>query len=235
MSDFNENKNNSPEPSVPENVGASYEAPTFEETKTEKTSLVAYFKSKEFWSLNLLFFFGGLLGLFFFLYAVLPFITRKGSEKPLPALTEKSLPEAIKILEKMNLRYQVDSLTYDPDIPPLTVLSQKPAPGHKVKPRRTIYLNVNKKQPTLVEIPPYSEFVSLEDYIHYLQARGFRIGRIDSVVRNDAPGQVIGVYLQNKKLRDGDKIPKGSVVNVQVSKYPVLEKEPSDSLPENTH
>ncbi len=220
MSDFKENMH--PDFEEKKNL------PTENNETSHKVSFMEYLKSKEFWSINLLFIAGGFFFLFLFLYAVLPIITKKGSEKELPNLTGKKLSEALQVIEEMGLRYQVDSLTYDPDIPPLTLLSQNPAPGHKVKPKRTVYLNVNKRQPTLVEIPPYSEYVSLEDYIHYLQTRGFRVGKIDSVIRNDAPGQVVGVFLKNKRVQDGDKIPKGSIVNIQVSKYPHIEE--TDSL-----
>ncbi len=187
-----------------------------------------YLKSKEFWIINLAVVFAGIFSLMIFLYVILPFITKASSEVSVPKLEGKKLEQAVRMLEKKGLKYQVDSTFYDPDLPPLQVLSQNPKPLAKVKPGRTIYIRVNKKQPTLVPLPPYDEFVAGQDYIIYLRNRGFNVINIDTVYNKAAPDQVVKVIYNNKLVKSNEAIPKGAKVSIVVNVNKIEEE--ADSL-----
>ena len=193
--------------------------------------IIEYIKSKEFWVINVIIIIVGILSLIIFLYVILPIFTNAGEEITVPNWEGKNLKE-IKKEEALVFKLEVDSPNYDPSIPPLQIISQKPSAGTKVKPGRTIYITVNKKQPTLVPIPNYKDYVSGQDYISYLQSRGFFIEKIDSVYnydKNAANDQVVGVLYKGKLIKSGELLPKGSRVVMVVNINPTNDTSIKDS------
>src|SRR5690606_19961954 len=74
---------------------------------------------------------------FFFVY--LPFSTNHGEAITVPELKEMKVDQLETYLDNRDLRYEISDCTFVANRPPLTVITQYPQPGAKVKEGRKIY------------------------------------------------------------------------------------------------
>jgi len=93
------------------------------------------------------------VGLVWLTFRWLEYHTNHGQEIPVPNIVNKSVQEAIKILDDSGLDYEVDSFKYDPKYRPFQVLQVYPSPGSRVKDGRAIQLKVNPRTWARVEVP----------------------------------------------------------------------------------
>ena len=89
------------------------------------------FKSLFNWKvlLNLLVAIGVFVGLVWLTFRWLEYHTNHGQEIPVPNVVNKTVHEAIKILDDTGLEYEVDSAKYDPNFRAFQVLQVFPSPG----------------------------------------------------------------------------------------------------------
>ncbi|HCN12011.1 MAG TPA: serine/threonine protein kinase, partial [Chryseobacterium sp.] len=92
-------------------------------------------------------------GLVWLTFRWLEIHTNHGKEIPVPNVMNKSVHDAIKILDDSGLEYEVDSFKYDPKYRPFQVLQVYPSPGSRVKDGRTIILKVNPRTWAQVSVP----------------------------------------------------------------------------------
>lgn len=137
--------------------------------------------------------------------------TRHGEGLPVPDLKGLNVEEAISILEKQGLRYQIDSV-YQADKAPGTVIEQDPDPHTNVKVKRTIYLTI------ITRSAPFIKFPEIEGRT-FLEARsilnnfGLKLG--DTTYTSDvARDVVLEVHAGGKRIRAGEELPKGSRINL---------------------
>lgn len=143
------------------------------------------------------------------------YYTMHGYELEVPDLKGYSLHEAESELEKMELKFVVlDSSEYYPDKPILSVISQYPAPGAKVKPGKEVRLTINPSGPRLVRVPDLVER-SRRRAIYDLESKGFRLGRI-SYVPYIGKDMVVAAQHNGRELSPNDYLPKGSVIDLVV-------------------
>lgn len=143
------------------------------------------------------------------------YYTMHGYELEVPDLKGYSLHEAESELEKMELKSVVlDSSEYYPDKPILSVISQYPAPGAKVKPGKEVKLTINPSGPRLVRVPDLVER-SRRRAIYDLESKGFRLGRI-SYVPYIGKDMVVAAQHNGRELSPNDYLPKGSVIDLVV-------------------
>lgn len=143
------------------------------------------------------------------------YYTMHGYELEVPDLKGYSLHEAESELEKMELKSVVlDSSEYYPDKPILSVISQYPAPGAKVKPGKEVRLTINPSGPRLVRVPDLVER-SRRRAIYDLESKGFRLGRI-SYVPYIGKDMVVAAQHNGRELSPNDYLPKGSVIDLVV-------------------
>jgi beta-lactam-binding protein with PASTA domain len=91
---------------------------------------------------------------FFFVY--LPFTTNHGEAITVPDLKKKNVEELEDFLGDRDLRYEVDC-TFVTNAPPLTIISQYPLPGSKVKEGRKIYVTVVSRTAPLIKMPKLTD------------------------------------------------------------------------------
>ena len=133
-------------------------------------------------------------------------------EVQVPAVTERSLEEAIAALEEAGLKnYQVVGHVHHETIPENHVVIQKPGAGQTVKENRLIELTVSKG-PDLVEVPALENRRSGK--LSELESLGLIPEREYEFSRKFGSGIVI------RQDPDSGKIPRGEKVKLVVSQGP---------------
>ncbi|WP_044207373.1 PASTA domain-containing protein [Flammeovirga sp. OC4] len=158
--------------------------------------------------------------MFFYLY--LPTSTKHGQTVTVPDIDSLSIDDATKRLESAGLRFEVfDSaaVNYNPDLPYLTVLSQTPLAGEKVKDNRKIYLTVNPSKPAAIKLPDLIDG-SLKNAVVRIKNLGLKIGSInrkpDQFVNNVLEVKYKGKSISKEELIRGFKVLKGTEVDLVV-------------------
>ena len=103
---------------------------------------------------------------------------------------------------------------YVENSPPGLVINQNPYPGAHVKRGRNIYLYVTATLPPLVEMPNLLD-KSLRQAKNMLDNAGLKTGQV-RMVTAPLSGFVLQQTYKNNTIQPGTKIPKGSVINIEV-------------------
>lgn len=141
--------------------------------------------------------------------------TRHGESLKVPDLKGKSLKEAISIIDKNNLEYQILDSTFRDDLPALAIIDQNPKAFAIIKSGRTIYLTINSSTKPTVEIP---DLIGKSSYKYAkMQLEGLGL-RVDSPMYKPDPhqGAVLEVLASGKTISKGTKIAKGSLITLVV-------------------
>ena len=139
--------------------------------------------------------------------------TRHGQTMKVPDVRGKKFDDATDILDKNHLDYEVMDSAYMPDKPPLSIIEQNPKPETVVKSGRTIYLTVNSASAPLTEVPDLIGKSSYKYARIQLEGLGFRVA--DPVYKPDPHRDaLLGMLVENKPLKQGTKVPKGSTITL---------------------
>jgi|GEM_PF-117082 len=193
-----------------------------------QASFWEYLKSKEFLLSIAILFGGGLLLLVLTLTVLLPIITHHNDQTEVPDITGLPLRKAIDLLNEKGLEYEVSDSVYKPDLKPLTIDHQDPSALSIVKPGRTIFLRVNKKQPPMVKLPNIFE-ESMEHARDILLNWKLRVGNV-TYVPSSFNNLVIGAYYQGQALKKDMPVPEGAKIDLKVSSWNVAQKIPVPEL-----
>lgn len=140
--------------------------------------------------------------------------THHGESVTIPPLRNKSVPEAMRILEEMGMEGVVTDTGYVRTLPADCVLEQSPAAGQKVKTGRVVYLTVNASKSPTITVPDIIDNSSLREAMAKLTAMGFKVGQPEFV-----PGEkdwVYGILCRGRHLVAGDKVSVDDYVIIQV-------------------
>lgn len=167
---------------------------------------------------NLIVAIGMFVGLIWLTFRWLEYHTDHLKEIPVPNVIDKSIHEAIKILDDSGLEYEVDSLQYNPKFKPLQVLKMYPVPGAKVKHSRTIQIIINPKTWAPVQVPDV-----LDRYkglaFRQLEQVGLKVG--DTIyepnIQRDA---LIRMEMNGQEVKPGSLVPYFSTINVVIGTGP---------------
>jgi eukaryotic-like serine/threonine-protein kinase len=140
--------------------------------------------------------------------------TRHGEYIVLPNLSKTNLSTAEALLKSLELKYIVIDSVYVEDSPPGLVINQNPYPGAHVKRGRNIYLYITSTLPPLVEMPDLLD-KSLRQAKNLLDNSGLKVGEVRTVI-DPLPGFVLKQTYKNNSVEPGTKIPKGSVINIEI-------------------
>jgi eukaryotic-like serine/threonine-protein kinase len=176
-------------------------------------SLIDFIKTKLFLRQLILALVG--FGLFFFIvFHSLRWITHHNQKIQVPDLTKKSLSEAERIIDDMDLRMVVqDSADFDPNFPRNSVIKHNPKAGDIVKSNRKIYITLNSSGYRVVTIPEF-QGKTKRNVESTLKAIGFEISGKYVYVPDIGKDVVRGLMFNGKKLEAGDKLPKKSVLTL---------------------
>ncbi len=179
------------------------------------------FKSLFNWKvlLNLLVAIGVFVGLVWLTFRWLEYHTNHGQEIPVPNVVNKTVHEAIKILDDTGLEYEVDSSKYDPKFRPFQVLQVFPSPGSRVKDGRTIRLKVNPKTWAAIALPDViNKYSGLA--FQRLEQVGLKVGDTiyEPSIQKDA---VLRVLFNGAEVKPKTKLPRFSIVDVVIGSGPM--------------
>jgi len=159
------------------------------------------------------------VGLVWLTFRWLEYHTNHGQEIPVPNVINKSVHDAVKILEDSGLDYEVDSATYNPKYRPFQVLQVYPSPGSRVKDGRAIQLRVNPRNWAPVAVPDVvNKYSGLA--FQRLDQVGLKVGDtiFEPSIQKDA---VLRVLFKGNAIKPGTKIPRFSVIDVVVGSGPM--------------
>ncbi len=144
--------------------------------------------------------------------------TNHGREIPVPNVVNKSVHDAIKILDDSGLEYEVDSFKFDPKYRPFQVLQIYPSPGSRVKDGRSIMLKVNPRTYAQVSVPDI-----LDRYkglaFRQLEQVGLKVGDtiFEPSIQRDA---VLRMLYNGTTLKPGALLPRFSTIDVVIGAGP---------------
>lgn len=157
-------------------------------------------------------------GLVWLTFRWLELHTNHGKEIAVPNVMNKSVHDAIKILDDSGLTYEVDSFKYDPKFKPFQVLQIYPSPGSRVKDGRTIIMKVNPRTYAQVSVPDV-----LDRYkglaFRQIEQVGLKIGDtiFEPSIQRDA---VIRMLFNGSTLKPGALLPRFSTIDVVIGSGP---------------
>lgn len=157
-------------------------------------------------------------GLVWLTFRWLEIHTNHGKEIAVPNVMNKSVHDAIKILDDSGLDYEVDSFKYDPKYRPFQVLQIYPSAGSRVKNGRTIVLKVNPRTYAKVSVPDV-----LDRYkglaFRQLEQVGLKVGDTlyEPSIQRDA---VIRMMYNGTTLKPGTLLPRFSTIGIVIGAGP---------------
>jgi beta-lactam-binding protein with PASTA domain len=174
------------------------------------SKLWTYLKTKDFRN-HFLGAVGSVLAIVLIAYLSLGYYTRHGAGVPVPMLKGLAVDKATALLDEQGFRYQIDSV-YVQDQAPGTIIEQDPDAGTRVKENRTIYLTMVIIQAPLVNLPDLEQS-TYREAVAILSNQGLKVG--DTTYRSDiARDRILEVHLGGNTIKTGDKLPKGSFVDL---------------------
>lgn len=150
--------------------------------------------------------------LVFTFLASLGLLTQHGRILKIPAVTGKTMKEAIALLEQQGFDVEIQDSVYMDNVPPLQVVRQFPEADAVVKINRTVYITVNRSVPPMVEMPSLVG-PSLKNAELILKQYNLKLG--DTTYKPDfAKNSVLNQMYQGRDITPGTKIPMGSVIDL---------------------
>ncbi|PKF72263.1 PASTA domain-containing protein [Chryseobacterium sp. PMSZPI] len=169
--------------------------------------------------LNLVVAIGVFVGLVWLTFRWLEYHTNHGQEIPVPNIVNKSVHDAIKILDDTGLEYEVDSANYDPKYRPFQVLQVDPVPGSHVKDGRTVHLKVNPRTWAPIVVPDViNKYSGLA--FQRLDQVGLKIGDTiyEPSIQKDA---LLRILYKGNAVNPGSRLPRFSMIDVVVGSGPM--------------
>ncbi len=169
--------------------------------------------------LNLVIAIGVFAGLVWLTFRWLEHHTNHGQEIPVPNIVNKSIHDAVKILDDTGLEYEVDSANYNPKFRPFQVLQVYPAPGSRVKDGRTVHLTVNPRTWAPIAVPDViNKYSGLA--FQRLDQVGLKIGDTiyEPSIQKDA---LLRILYKGNAVNPGARLPRFSVIDVVVGSGPM--------------
>lgn len=148
---------------------------------------------------------------YFIFFASLASITGHGDELKVPNLTGKTIGEVHEQLKEEGFGLVIDS-TYNPELPPFTIIDQQPLAGNTVKPGRHIYLTINKSVPPNSSMPNLIN-LSLRSALLVLKSNKLLLG--DTTIQPDmALGAIVAQNFNGSPITAGTAVPQGSKIDL---------------------
>ena len=146
---------------------------------------------------------------FFLVYNSLMIYTKHNRYIEVPNLSGLNLDDAIDVLKKNRLKYEVlDSSKFFVEIPNYSIISQIPLEKELVKKNRKIYLNVNPRNFQKASLPNVIQ-ITKRNAESILTALGFQVleyNYVDDIGKD----MVLDVLYEGEKILPGQKIPMNS-------------------------
>lgn len=148
----------------------------------------------------------------FLLILFLDFRTNHGEEIKVPDLSKLKLEVAEEKLNDIDLEvFLLDTVDFNPEFPPFTILEQDPKAGSLVKDGRKIYVKLNAGEFTNIEIPEFKD-KTYRQILATIKSLTLREGKI-TYKTHIAKDVVLQIYQNGRRLRAGDIVKKNSTLD----------------------
>lgn len=139
--------------------------------------------------------------------------TNHGQEIPVPNLAKMSVDKVGTTLEAIDLEYVVlDTVDFNKDFPPYSVVQQDPLPNVNVKENRKVYIKVNAGGYNDIRVPDLVQ-KTYRQALPTLKAAGLDEGKI-TYKPYLAKDVVLEMSQNGKKLKAGDMVKKASKIDL---------------------
>jgi beta-lactam-binding protein with PASTA domain len=175
---------------------------------------VAKNNSTKSFFLNLLIIILLTIGILVAFFASLGYITKHGESITVPNVTGQNVDAAMLKISQMNLKPVVLDSTFYDSLPPLSIVSQTPAAGAKVKDGRIVYFTINQAVAPMIQMPDLTGY-SLNSASLLLKSFGLKLGSYTytaSLVKDAVIKQQMG----DSDIAAGVQVPKGTVINLVI-------------------
>ncbi len=174
-----------------------------------------FYSTRIFWR-NTLYALAGLLVLILFTMIYLRIYTHHGRASAVPDFTDMPLEDAIALIEKKRMRYEIFDSQFVAGKDFGLVIDQHPAPDFLVKKNRKIFFTISSSSPGKI-IMPSLVGITLREARVKLEGYGLNVGKL--YYRYDiSENIVLEQQAQGKKLEAGDSILKGSAIDLVLGK-----------------
>ena len=177
------------------------------------------------------------VGFTFLVIQFLDFRTNHGQEIKVPDLSKMKLEIAEEKLNELDLEvFLLDTVEFNADFPPFTILEQDPKAGSLVKDGRKVYVKLNAGEFTDITIPELKDktFRQISSTIKSLTLKEGKITYKPHIAKD----VVLQIYQDGRRLRAGDKVKKNSTLDFVLgdgkevyNEETFSSEEPSDTLP----
>jgi len=148
----------------------------------------------------------------FLLIQLLDFRTNHGQEIKVPDLAKMKLEIAQEKLNELDLEvFLLDTVEFNADFPPFTILEQDPKAGSLVKDGRKIYVKLNAGEFTDITIPEFKD-KSFRQISATVKSLTLKEGKI-TYKPHIAKDIVLQIFQDGRRLRAGDKVKKNSTLD----------------------
>jgi len=172
---------------------------------------IKFFTSKTF-VIQLAIAAGIVVVLSFFLMQFLKFRTNHGEEIPVPDLAKMQLEIAEEKLSEAGLELiLLDTVDFQSDMPPFSIVEQDPKAGNTVKDGRKIYVKINAGEYNDVNLPVFKD-KTYRQILANIKALGLKEGKI-TYKPHLAKDIVLQVLQDGKNIKEGDKVKKNSTLD----------------------
>lgn len=151
-------------------------------------------------------------GMGFYVLSRLDEYTQHDFSIAVPDFSAITPEEATKVATRYHLRISVIDSLYDETAQSGTILEQYPAAGSRVKENRLIHLTINARNPEKIAFPNLQN-AAYRHTLQTLQARGFKIGRIE-YVPSEFKNLVLNLRSEGAYIRTGEMLPKGATIDI---------------------
>ncbi len=173
----------------------------------------------------------------FVVIQLLDFRTNHGQEIKVPDLSKMKLEVAEEKLNDLDLEvFLLDTVEFNADFPPFTILEQDPKAGSLVKDGRKIYVKLNAGEFTDITIPEFKDktFRQISATIKSLTLKEGKITYKPHIAKDI----VLQIFQDGRRLRAGDKVKKNSTLDFVLgdgkevfNEETFSSEEPVDTLP----
>lgn len=173
----------------------------------------------------------------FLVIQFLDFRTNHGQEIKVPDLSKMKLEIAEEKLNELDLEvFLLDTVEFNDDFPPFTILEQDPKAGSLVKDGRKVYVKLNAGEFTDITIPEFKDktFRQISATIKSLTLKEGKITYKPHIAKDI----VLQIYQNGRRLRAGDKVKKNSTLDFVLgdgkevfNEETFSSEEPADTLP----
>jgi eukaryotic-like serine/threonine-protein kinase len=141
-----------------------------------------------------------------------------------PDLKGKLMSEVISDEQFRDFQFELIDSVYESGIAPGTIINQEPAMNSNVKAHRKIYLTVVSSVPEMVTLPDL-KYLTLRQATSMLESYGLKLGTI-SYTRSFDQDAVQAEYFEGKPVKAGERVYKGSIIDLVVGLGSGAKQEP---------